>query len=54
VRLIGMTASRLTRGQTQLELFDDPHQRKQRQIDRTLDRIQERFGKGSIRRGDTE
>ena len=50
VRLIGATADRLSRGGEQLELFDEQRSRFSR-LDRTKDRITERFGKGAIRRG---
>lgn len=51
VRLIGATATGLTCGPEQLDLFADPQREKRQQVDQTLDRIAERFGKGAIHRG---
>jgi len=51
VRLIGVTATRLTQGEPQLELFADPGAEKQRRLDGALDRINARFGKSAIARG---
>jgi DNA polymerase-4 len=53
LRLAGVTASNLdTPGGRQLDLFAPPiDDRRQRTIDRTVDGIVEKFGKGSIRRG---
>ena len=53
VRLIGMTAGRLGHGGEQLGLFDGPQRDRQRRLDGTVDRINARFGKRSIRRGGT-
>ena len=50
VRLIGVTATRLTRGEAQLELLADPGAEKQRRIDTAMDRINARFGKTAIGR----
>jgi len=51
VRLIGMTAERLSRGETQAPLFTDPAHERQRSLDDMADRINERFGKQTIKRG---
>jgi len=52
VRLIGMGVSGLTdRAGLQMSLFDQTDRQKQSQLDQTLDRIAERFGKGSVHRG---
>ena len=51
VRLIGVTASDLTRGQYQMDLFANPVNEKHRRLDQTLDRINEKFGKAAIHRG---
>jgi DNA polymerase-4 len=51
VRLIGVTAERLTRGPGQLHMFEDPEHERQKKLDAVADRINRRFGKRSIRRG---
>jgi DNA polymerase-4 len=51
VRLIGVTAERLTQGPAQLDLFADPERERQQKLDAVADRINQRFGKRSIRRG---
>ena len=51
VRLIGVTAERLSRGPGQLDLFADPQHDRRRKLDAVADRINTRFGKRSIRRG---
>jgi DNA polymerase IV len=51
VRLIGVTAERLTEGPRQLDLFADPAHDRQRKLDAVADRINQRFGKRSIHRG---
>lgn len=51
VRLIGMTAERLCRGEAQPGLFRDPEHERQQRIDAVTDRIAERFGKAAIKRG---
>ena len=51
VRLIGVTAERLTKGQSQLDLFADPAHDRQRKLDAVADRINQRFGNRSIHRG---
>jgi DNA polymerase IV len=55
VRLIGVSANRLTRGGEQLDLFDAASKARARRLDGTLDRINARFGRRSIHRsGETE
>jgi DNA polymerase-4 len=55
VRLIGVTATRLTSDGEQLDLFETPTKQRQRRLDGTLDRINARFGKRSIHRaGETD
>lgn len=51
VRLIGVTATKLTRGEPQLELFEDEGAKKQRRVEDAVDRITARFGKTAIGRG---
>lgn len=51
VRLIGVTATRLTGGEPQLQLFADAGAEKQRRVDTAMDRINARFGKSAIGRG---
>ena len=52
VRLIGVTASRLTRAESgQLSLFGDPDRERNSRLDRAVDAIQERFGSKVIGRG---
>ena len=51
VRLIGMTAERLVRGEGQMKLFCDPNRERQREVDRIADRINARFGGTRIKRG---
>jgi len=55
VRLIGMTAERLSEEtqtpMTQLDLFADPQRQRRRDLDAIADQINERFGKRAIRRG---
>ena len=53
VRLIGMTASQLSRDQGQLDLYDSEGREKQRKIDEVADKIVQRFGKASLHRGGT-
>lgn len=52
MRLIGLTASNLS-GSTgrQMGLFEEPADEKRKQVDEAVDRIVDRFGPGSIRRG---
>ena len=51
VRLIGMTAERLGRGEAQMDLFVDPVKERQRKLDSVADRITQKFGQRAIRRG---
>lgn len=51
VRLIGMTAERLTRSEGQMRLFSEPKQEQQREIDNVMDRIKKKMGASAIRRG---
>jgi DNA polymerase IV len=51
VRLIGVTAERLERGEGQMLLFANPPQQRQRKLDELADRINARFGPQGIRRG---
>jgi DNA polymerase-4 len=50
VRLIGVTATKLTRGEPQLEMFEDANVKKQKRVDRAVDQITARFGKDAIGR----
>ena len=54
VRLIGVTATRLTEGGAQLPLFGAEEVERKRRLDRTLDALQERFGGAAIWRGGTQ
>jgi len=54
IRLLGMGTSNLSRqaaGSEQADLFADPTEAKQREIDQLADKIKNRFGEVSIRRG---
>ena len=51
VRLIGVTATRLTSDGEQLDLFAAAENERKRRLDGTLDRINARFGRRSIHRG---
>jgi DNA polymerase-4 len=51
VRLIGVTATRLTSGGAQLPLFGAADAERKRRLDRTLDTLKDRFGGEAIRRG---
>lgn len=51
VRLIGVTATRLTSDGEQLDLFDAADKSRQRRLDGALDRINARFGNRCIHRG---
>jgi DNA polymerase-4 len=53
VRLIGISAERLSQGDAQMGLFVDPAQEKQKKLDAVADRINNKFGKRAIRRGTT-
>src|SRR6185295_17261189 len=50
VRLIGVTATRLSHGEGQLGLFTDPDAERQRRVDGAVDAITARFGKSAIGR----
>jgi DNA polymerase-4 len=54
VRLIGATAERLTRGEDLLLPFADPDKERHQKLDTVTDRINEKFGKRTIRRGGGE
>jgi DNA polymerase-4 len=51
VRLIGMAGKGLATGEGQLSLFADPDIARQKKVDSVVDRINERIGKGALRRG---
>jgi DNA polymerase-4 len=51
VRLIGMSASRLTHGEGQLPLFADPKVERAKKLDAVADRIASKFGDRAMRRG---
>ncbi|KKM80122.1 hypothetical protein LCGC14_1343080 [marine sediment metagenome] len=51
VRLIGITAERLTETKSQLTLFDDPGKERQEKLDSVTDRINEKYGEKAIGRG---
>ena len=51
VRLIGMTAERLSPRPRQLDLFQDPDKEKQKKLDSVSDRINQKFGSQMIKRG---
>ena len=51
VRLIGVTAERLSQGDDQPSLFADPARERQKQLDRVADQINEKFGNRTIKRG---
>jgi DNA polymerase-4 len=53
VRLIGMAAGSLTKGEGQLGLFDVDENNRRRAVDAATDAITTRFGKRAIRRGGT-
>lgn len=53
VRLIGMAAERLSAGEEQMSLFVDPQRERQKKLDAVADRINEKFGNRTIRRGGT-
>jgi DNA polymerase IV len=50
VRLIGMAAEAFATETTQLPLFPDPAAAQARKLDQTVDRINEKFGQGALRR----
>ena len=51
VRLIGVTAERLTKAQGQMSLFESSTKQRQKKLDMATDQINEKYGKGSIKRG---
>ncbi len=51
VRLIGVTATRLAKGGGQMGLFVDPAEERQGKVDRVMDAIVAKLGRGSIGRG---
>jgi len=51
VRLIGVGAGRLQQGAGQLGLFESPQDGRERDLDKLVDGIRDRFGKGAITRG---
>ena len=51
VRLIGVTAEKLTADEEQAELFVDAEREKQRKLDAVADLINAKFGKRGIGRG---
>ena len=51
VRLIGVTATNLVEAGKQLELFPDENHEKSKKIDKTLDEVRAKFGRGSLVRG---
>ncbi len=53
LRLIGFGASGISpQGSGQMMLFNDPEQEKQKKVDNILDKIKEKFGTDSLKRGD--
>ena len=50
VRLVGVTAGRLSKDEGQLELFEDPARTRRRRLDATIDAIRRRHGDASIHR----
>jgi nucleotidyltransferase/DNA polymerase involved in DNA repair len=51
IRLIGVSASQLSRGESQMSLFADPRQERQKRVDAVTDQITTKFGSKAIRRG---
>ena len=51
VRLIGVSAERLSKTQGQMSLFADEDKGRQKKLDSVTDRINDKFGSGKIRRG---
>lgn len=51
VRLIGITAERLSKREEQAELFSDPIQEREMRLDEISDLIIDKFGRGAIKRG---
>jgi DNA polymerase-4 len=55
LRLLGFAASGLASERAgQQSLFSDPEQEKLRRLDRTVDRIRNRYGRGAVHRGDRQ
>ena len=54
VRLIGVSAEKLSAAQEQLGLFTDPVRDRQKKLDAVADRINTKFGKRTIRRGQSQ
>jgi len=54
VRLIGVTAERLSTGLGQMALFTDAERERQRRLDAAADRINQKFGRRAIRRAGAE
>jgi len=52
VRLIGMSATQLTTGPKQMNLFVDPQNERQKKVDAVADQITAKFGNKAIRRGE--
>lgn len=54
VRLIGVTATALSRDAPQLELFADPDAERRSRVDQAVDKINSRFGRPIVHRGRTQ
>jgi hypothetical protein len=50
VRLIGVGAAQLSTGSGQLPLFPDRSRAESLRLERTIDKIRERFGEGAVER----
>jgi DNA polymerase-4 len=53
VRLIGVSAERLSTGDDQMSLFTDPNRERQKKLDAVADQINEKFNKRTIGRGNS-
>jgi DNA polymerase-4 len=51
VRLIGMGAEALGGGEPQMELFENESAKREEKLDRAVDELTKKFGKGTIHRG---
>ena len=51
IRLIGMSATQLSRGESQMTLFVDPERERLKKVDAVADKITAKFGTKAIRRG---